>query len=127
MFEYPTYSRSEKIADGSLHILGCTITILSAGLLLGLSFGHTSGPMILGNTIYCATLIATFAASAIYHFTPWEGRRPLFRRIDHAAIYLNIAGTYTTLILFIGSMTSFIVLSVVWALAVYGIIQKLFF
>ncbi|MCO4825477.1 MAG: hemolysin III family protein [Amylibacter sp.] len=127
MSEYPAYSRSERIADGSLHILGCTAAILSAGLLLGLSFGHTSGPMILGIAIYCATLIATFTASAIYHFTPWEDRRPLFRRIDHAAIYLKIAGTYTPLVLFIGSMTSFIVLGVVWALAVYRIIQKLFF
>lgn len=127
MSEYPAYSKPERIADGSLHILGCTAAIISAGLLFGLSFGHTSGPMIAAIAIYCATLIATFAASALYHFTPWENRRPMLRRIDHAAIYLKIAGTYTPLVLFIGSMTSFLVLTLVWVLAVYGIIQKLFF
>ena len=42
-------------------------------------------------------------------------------------IYLKIAGTYTPLVLFSGSMTSFVVLGVVWTFAVYGMIQKLFF
>ena len=127
MNEYPAYSRPERIADGSLHILGCTGAIISAGLLFGLSIGHTTGPMITALAVYCTTLIATFTASAFYHFTPWEHRRGLLRRIDHAVIYLKIAGTYTPLVLFIGSVTSFVVLGIVWALAVYGIIQKLFF
>ena len=127
MSEYPTYSRPERIADGSLHILGCTGAILSAGLLLGLSVGHTSGPMLFATAIYRATLIATFTASALYHFTPWEHRRPMLRRIDHAMIYFKIAGTYTPLVLFIGSVTSFVVLGIVWLLALYGIVQKLFF
>ncbi|MEL7181350.1 MAG: hemolysin III family protein, partial [Pseudomonadota bacterium] len=78
-------------------------------------------------TIYGATLIATFVASAFYHMTPWEGIRPILRRFDHAAIYLKIAGTYTPLVVMIGSGFAYAVLALVWGLAVIGMVLKLFF
>lgn len=59
--------------------------------------------------------------------TPWESIRPTLRRIDHAAIYLKIAGTYTPLVVMVGSLSSYFVLVIVWALAVFGMIRKLFF
>ena len=59
--------------------------------------------------------------------TPWEALRPVLRRIDHAAIYLKIAGTYTPIVILIGSLTSFTVLAVVWLLAAFDMVQKIFF
>ena len=124
---YPTYARSERIADGTMHAVGVLGAITGAVVLIVWSTGNASAGQIAALSVYGATLIATFVASAMYHMTPWERIRPILRRFDHAAIYLKIAGTYTPLVVMIGSGFSYAILGVVWALAVIGMILKLFY
>ena len=124
---YPSYARSERIADGTMHALGVLFAVSGAVLLIVMASGQASAGMIAGVAVYGATLIATFAASAFYHFTPIEGWRPMLRRFDHAAIYLKIAGTYTPLVVMIGSGFAYVILAIVWALAAVGVTLKLFF
>ena len=124
---YPTYTRPERIADGAMHAVGVIGAVAGTIVLLIWAAGITSAGNIAALSIYGATLIATFVASAIYHMTPWEQIRPLLRRFDHAAIYLKIAGTYTPLVVMIGTGFSYVILSVVWGLAVIGMVLKLFF
>jgi len=124
---YPVYTRSERIADGSMHAIGIIGAVTGATLLLVWSAQIASSWEMAALAIYAVTLIATFAASAFYHMTPWESIRPLLRRIDHAAIYLKIAGTYTPLVVMIGSGLAYSILGMVWALAIIGMTLKLFF
>ena len=124
---YPNYTRSERVADGSMHAIGVIGSVFGAILLLLWSAPVASAWEIAAITIYAMTLIATFTASAFYHMTPWESIRPVLRRIDHAAIYLKIAGTYTPLVVMIGSGLAYVVLAVVWALAIIGMTLKLVF
>ncbi|PXW72785.1 channel protein (hemolysin III family) [Loktanella sp. PT4BL] len=124
---YPTYARSERIADGTMHAVGVLGAITGAIVLIIWSLGTATPGQIAAICVYGATLIATFVASAFYHMTPWEGIRPLLRRFDHAAIYLKIAGTYTPLVVMIGSGFAYAVLAIVWGLAVIGMTLKLFF
>lgn len=124
---YPTYARSERIADGTMHAVGVLGAISGAVVLIIWSAEAASAAQIAAISVYGATLIATFVASAFYHMTPWEGIRPLLRRFDHAAIYLKIAGTYTPLVVMIGSWFAYTVLAIVWGLAVVGMVLKLFF
>lgn len=124
---YPTYARSERIADGTMHAVGVLGAVTGAVVLIVWSAGAAAPGQIAAISVYGATLIATFVASAFYHMTPWEGIRPILRRVDHAAIYLKIAGTYTPLVVMIGSGFAYLVLAVVWALAVFGMVLKLFF
>ncbi|HSG57734.1 MAG TPA: hemolysin III family protein [Paracoccaceae bacterium] len=128
---YPAYSRAERIADGTVHAIGVLLAVTGAVLLIvlaatigpdGLHGGH-----IAGIAVYGGALIATFVASAFYHMTPWERIRPVLRRIDHAAIYLKIAGTYTPLVVLIGTGFGYMVLGLVWALAIVGAVLKVFF
>jgi len=124
---YPKYARSERIADGTMHAIGLIGALIGAVLLTlwaALNAGLGQGVAL---AVYGAALVATFAASAFYHMTPWEGLRPTLRRIDHAAIYLKIAGTYTPLVVMIGSGMAYGVLAVVWVLAIFGMIRKLFY
>ena len=72
-------------------------------------------------------LILSLLASAAYHLLPWERSRPVFHRLDHAAIYLKIAGTYTPLVVLIGSWFAYVVLGVVWVVALLGAVAKLSF
>ena len=124
---YPTYTRSERVADGSMHAIGVTGAVLGAILLLVWATPVASPWEITAISVYAITLIGTFTASAFYHMTPWESIRPALRRIDHAAIYLKIAGTYTPLVVMIGSGLAYVVLGIVWALAVIGMVLKLVF
>lgn len=124
---YPTYARSERIADGTMHAVGVLGAVAGAVVLIIWSAGTASAGQIAAISVYGATLIATFVASAFYHMTPWESIRPTLRRFDHAAIYLKIAGTYTPLVVIIGSGFAYAVLAVVWGLAVIGMVLKLFF
>ncbi len=124
---YPTYTRSERVADGTMHILGVFGAIFGAVFLAVWNFEHLSGGQTAALVVYSIALIATFVASALYNMGPWEYTRPVFRRIDHAAIYLKIAGTYTPLVVLIGSLSSYLVLATVWGLATFGMIRKLFF
>lgn len=124
---YPTYARSERIADGTMHALGVAGALIGTLFLMVWTVGMVSGGQVAALIIYGVALIATFTASAFYHMTPWEHIRPTLRRIDHAAIYLKIAGTYTPLVVMIGSAFAYGILAIVWALALFGMIRKLFF
>ena len=124
---YPSYPLAERIADGIVHVLGIVGSIVGITLLLALGWPHLTGGEIAGITIYSIAILLAFTASALYHMTPWERLRPLFRRIDHASIFLKIAGTYTPLVVLIGSAFSYVVLAVVWLLALGGAMRKLLF
>nr|WP_157033231.1 hemolysin III family protein [Loktanella sp. S4079] len=124
---YPTYSLPERIADGTMHAIGVIGAVTGAIILIMWTAGMSSPAQIAAVSVYGSALIATFVASAMYHMTPWESIRPVLRRFDHAAIYLKIAGTYTPLVVMIGTGFSYAVLVLVWVLALIGMALKLFF
>ncbi|OAN68995.1 hemolysin III [Sulfitobacter sp. EhC04] len=121
---YP-YSRSETWADGAVHVAGLVLAIPASALLLVEAAG--SERLTTAAALYAGCMIFAFAASAIYHLSPIDRTRPLLNRIDHAAIYFKIAGTYTPFVALIGSGFAYAVLGVVWALALVGAVAKLWF
>ncbi|WP_299726233.1 hemolysin III family protein [uncultured Tateyamaria sp.] len=117
----------ETLADASIHVLGLLLA-LGAGVILLIHVAQTEGPtQIAATSIYAGFLFFSFVASALYHLLPGETLRPLFRRIDHAAIYFKIAGTYTPLVVLIGSAFAYVVLAGVWLVALIGAVAKLSF
>lgn len=124
---YPAYARSERVADAAMHIAGITFALTATICVIVWATGHVDAGTVAGLAIYGVAMTASFVASACYHFTPWEGPRPVLRRIDHAAIYVKIAGTYTPLVILIGSAFAYGILALVWAMAAVGVTIKLFF
>jgi len=124
---YPVPARNERIADGAVHVAGVVLALIGAIWLVVLQDRHAGGGQTTAVVIYGFALIATFTASATYHLAPWHALRPLLRRVDHAAIYLKIAGTYTPLVVMLGTPLGYSILALVWALALFGITRKLFF
>lgn len=124
---YPTDALSERIADGTIHAIGVLAAVAGAVVLIFWATVHAPPEYMTAIAIYGGTLIASFAASAIYHVTPWDEIRPILRRVDHAAIYLKIAGTYTPFVIIVGHWFAYLVLAIVWLLALIGMVFKLFY
>ncbi len=124
---YPNYTRAERVADALVQGTGLACAAVGAVLLIGWTVGQGNAGIATGVFIYCVAMVGSFLASMCYHFTPWERTRHLLQRIDHAAIYLKIAGTYTPLVILIGSAFAYSILAFIWVLAAVGAVAKLFF
>jgi hemolysin III len=124
---YPDYSNAERTADGLVHFIGVSGALIAGIALITLVSGPGSLTDLFATWVYAAMILIAFIASAAYHMTPREDLRPTFRRFDHAAIFLKIAGTYTPLVVLIGSNFSFLILGLVWATALYGVSRRLFY
>ncbi|KIN63716.1 Hemolysin III [Sulfitobacter noctilucicola] len=122
---YP-YSKAETLADAAVHAAGLLFSVPASILLIAHAAQH-SGSALAATALYAGCLILAFAASALYHMCPVDRLRPTLHRIDHAAIYLKIAGSYTPIVVVIGSGFAYGILGLVWALAVLGAVAKLSF
>lgn len=123
---YPSKGTPERRADAILHFLGLGLSIIGAGMLIAMSIGQVGVALLIGVAIYATALVGSFLASALYHLVPWHDLRPRLRQIDQAAIYLKIAGTYTPFVLLVGSVFAYLVLALVWTLAMLGAFAKLY-
>ncbi|MEH6674332.1 MAG: hemolysin III family protein [Sulfitobacter sp.] len=121
-YPHPT---ADTLADGTIHVLGLGFAIPATILLTTDVAGQ--GGALTPTLVYAACFVMSLLASAIYHLVPFDRPRALLGRIDHAAIYFKIAGTYTPLVMLIGTGFAYGILAVVWALAIIGAIAKLSF
>lgn len=91
---------------------------------VGLALAATSARARAAAHVYGASLLALFAVSALYHRPSWPPRaRLLMRRLDHSAIFLLIAGTYTPMCLVLGGARGGALLAIAWSGAALGVVQ----
>lgn len=105
------------------------VALLAALLGWGALFRAAQTPKAaVAGSVYGASLVAMFALSALYHRPTWSpGRRRFLRRLDHAAIFLLIAGTYTPLCVALGPTRGLGLLAFVWTGAVFGMAQAVMY
>ena len=120
-------SRSEHAVDGAVHAIGIAASLAAFTALLAIYFPQGTIGMAVALAIYAATVIGLFLASAANNMILHHDWKPLLQRFDHAAIYLKIAGTYTPLVVVMGSLYAYVVLAVVWAGALAGAALRLVF
>ena len=90
---YP--NRVEHTADGIVHAVGIIAALVGGGLLVAVALINRGVPMATASAVYAMCLMAMLAASAVYNLTKPSPARRILRRIDEAAIFLMIAGSYT--------------------------------
>ena len=122
------YSPIEEKINIISHATGFTLSIVALVLLV--TYANLQGDVwhIVSFSIFGASLIILYAASTFYHSAKKPELRSRLKVIDHASIYVLIAGTYTpfTLVTLNGT-TGWVIFGVTWGLALTGIILKLFF
>lgn len=114
----PRPVRAEMISDAVIHVLGLIAALVATPVLITVAAFTRDGVAVAGTAIYSGTLIAMILASALYHLLPMESWKRVLKRIDHSAIYVKIAGTYTAFVLL--SAQGWGVLAGVWAAALAG-------
>ncbi len=119
------YSVAERVADGAVHALGILASLVAVPLLLVAALPRVGLATGAGLAVYGFALILLFSVSAAYHMVPGLDWKPLLKRFDQAAIFFKIAGTYTPLVMVLGSIFAYVVLSLVWAVALFGAFAKL--
>lgn len=126
-FSIPQYTSGERIADGTIHVIGVAASVVALAALLAVGIRSDTALMVAGLAIYGLALVATFGFSAGYHLVVRPRVKEILRRLDHAAIFLMIAGTYTPFVLFgMNNAWGLGLLAVVWGMAGIGIAIKLF-
>lgn len=122
------YDRHELVADGVVHAIGVALGLIAATALIVAACIFATAADIAAVSVYAAGLISMLALSAAYNLLPVSRWKWILRRFDHSAIYVLIAATYTPFIAQMRiSVTSVVLMTGVWAVAVIGIVLKLFF
>ena len=119
------YSTGEEIANSITHGIGTALSIAGLVVLVVLAALHGDAMRIVSFSIYGSTLILLYLASTLYHSFRSPNVKHVFQIIDHASIYLLIAGTYTPFMLVgLGGPWGWTLFGVIWGLALLGIVFK---
>jgi hemolysin III len=115
----------EEIANALTHGAGLIASLIGVPLLVMTALAHGDIWRIAGCSVFGATLISLYAASTLYHAVPHPRAKRVLQVVDHAAIYLLIAGSYTpfTLGVLRGAL-GWTLFGIVWSLAAAGILFK---
>lgn len=120
MEEAKNYTKGEEFANAFTHAIGALFSIYAIVILAVMS----STPLQKATTaIYGAMMFILFQSSTCYHAMTNETAKKVFRKIDHSAIYLMIAGTYTPLLMMVIKFPySVALMAMMWYLAITGIV-----
>jgi hemolysin III len=121
-------TRGEEIANSITHGLGLALSLAGLAVLVTLAALRGTAWHIVSCAVYGATLVILYAASTLYHGVRGPRVKRVLRVLDHSAIYLLIAGTYTPFALVtLRGAWGWSLFGVVWGLALLGILWKVWF
>lgn len=118
-------SRGEEIANSVSHGIGLLAALISAPLLIITAARQGDLGDIVAMSIFATTMMFMYLTSTLYHALPQKSVKRIFRILDHCAIYLLIAGTYTPFTLgVLSGAWGWTLFGLVWSIALAGIILK---
>jgi hemolysin III len=118
-------SLGEEIANSVTHGVGWLLSTAALVFLVAVAVAAGDAWRVTAASVYGATLVLLYATSTLYHALPGRRVKAVFQRLDHAAIYLLIAGTYTPFVLGpLRGVWGWSLFGVVWGLAALGVVLK---
>lgn len=120
-----TQSAGEEVANGVSHGIGLLAAMIGTPILLLAAFHHGNILFFIGTIIFTMTMLLVYLTSMLYHCWPRTETKSVLQLLDHSAIFLLIAGTYTPFAL--GPLRDgggLAILGIVWSLALFGVIMK---
>src|SRR5262249_15528296 len=128
MSDERAYTFGEEIANSVSHGLGLALAIAAAPILIVAAARYGTAWNTVGVSIFAGSVIALYLASTLYHALTHDRAKRFFRILDHGAIFILIAGTYTPFTLGImRGPSGWMMFGLVWGLALIGLIKKAIF
>ncbi len=122
------YTLAEEVLHAVTHGAGALLSIAGLSWMLYIAIPTADPWRITASVVYGSSLIMLFLASTVYHTFHRSPHKHLYKLLDHCAIYLLIAGTYTPFLLVaLRSSTGWWLFGTIWALATAGVLTKLWF
>lgn len=122
-----SYTVAEEVAHALTHGFGAVLSIVALVVMLLWSTAYGTVWHVVAVSIYGGSLILLYTASTLYHSFPWPRVKSYFQQLDHAAIFLLIAGTYTPFMLInLRGSWGWLFLAVAWSIALIGVAIELF-
>ena len=123
-----TYTPSEEKINVLTHALGFVLALIGLGLLIQKAVVLEGWRPILSAFVYGISLMVLYAASTLYHQSRNKKHRSVYQILDHASIFVLIAGTYTPFtLLSLNGVVGWSIFAFVWTFALGGIFLKIFF
>ena len=122
---YPSAQINFRRADLIVHAIGLALILVAGPVLLHMAIQSNTPAVTLAVLVYVLCALASNLASWAYHFLPLHDRRTLLRRIDHAAIYSSITGTFTPFFVLSDALWPQILLWLCWALTLLAAWHKI--
>jgi hemolysin III len=114
---------TEEVFNSSIHGLGALAAV--AGLVFGLLNNSWSGTSRIGFVVYAASLVLLMTMSSLYHAFFFSKAKRVFQVLDHSAIFVLIAGSYTPFILYLfNGWQMYLMIVAVWGIATAGIVLE---
>ena len=121
-------SLGEEIANSVTHGIGIALSVAALTLLVTLASQQGDAWQIVSVSVYGSSLILLYLASTLYHGLQNQRAKRIFKILDHSAIFLLIAGTYTPFLLDnLRGAWGWSLFGVIWGMALLGIVFKVFF
>ena len=118
-------SPGEEIANSVSHGVGLVAALVAVPILIVAAVRRGGAAGIVGASVFAGTMVLLYLASTLYHALPRNKAKRLFKVLDHGAIFLLIAGTYTPFTLgVLRGGWGWTLFGLVWSLAVLGIVLK---
>ena len=115
----------EEIANSVSHGVGLAAVLVASPLLIAHAARVGSCAFVVGVSIFVASAVVLYLSSTLYHALPHGGGKRVFRVIEHSAIFLLIAGTYTPFLLgVLHGPWGWTLVVLIWALAILGVLLK---
>ena len=118
-----TQSLGEEIANSVSHGVGLLASLAAAPVLVLSAARHGGAARLIGASVFAATMVLLYLTSTLYHALPRNRAKQIFHVLDHAAIFLMIAGTYTPFTLgVLRGAWGWTLFGLVWCLALAGVV-----
>lgn len=118
------YTKGEEIFNSVSHGVGSLLSVVGCAVMVTLAACFRNWVAVVSACVYGLSMIVLYTMSTLYHAIPYQRPKGVLRVLDHASVYLLIAGSYTpiTLLLLNGSRKGLLLFATVWVLAIAGIV-----
>ncbi|MEM6311187.1 MAG: hemolysin III family protein [Pseudomonadota bacterium] len=122
---FPSPIPAHRTADRTVHAIGLVLIVTAGTALLSKAAHSVSTSLLLALATYVICALASNLASWAYHFSPRHDQRAMLRRIDHAAIYSSITGTFTPFFVIANTTWTLFLLVLCWVLSLLAMWNKI--